>query len=129
MSLTWKDAAVTVGAVLVALVAIGLVMGFGDTIDGRWMYGSALLFAITGFTALLTGTASLMERIWTSVTTYVLSLAVVTITAVNIFTNSETWFIILASAIGLLWLEFIGVHLFTNTPGMHHPTSHRGATI
>lgn len=130
MSLTWKDAVATLGAVLVTGVVIALLSGVGGLIDERWIYASVIIFAIAGFTALITGTAYLMNRAWTSVTTYALAAVVVFITAANIFLNSQEWFIALAVVIGLMWLEFVLVHLFSAAPTAHHHTpSSRGAAI
>lgn len=129
MSLTWKDAAATVGVVLAAGVVISLLSGMGEAVTERWMYGSVLLFVIASFTALLTGTAYLMERAWTSAVTYALAVAVVLITIVNLFLNSQAWFIALAVAIGLMWLEFILVHLFSQEPGVPQAPTSRGAAV
>ncbi len=129
MSLTWKDAAATIGVILSAGVVIALLSGVGESIDERWMYGSAILFAIAGITALLTGTASLMKRVWTSITTYTLASVVVLITAVNIFLNSQAWFIVLAVAIGLMWVEFVVVHLFSTKAASHYTPTSSGVAV
>lgn len=124
MSLTWKDGTATVGFVVATVLTIAIMAGFGESIDARWAYGSALLFIILAFTAMLTGAASLMERAWTSTSTYILGGLAVLFTAVNIFLNSEILFGMLAVVITLLWVEFVSVDWFSSRPPTHHtPTS------
>lgn len=128
MSLTWKDGIATIGFLFVAAITIAIMAGFGGSIDARWAYGSALLFIVLAFTAMLTGTASLMQRSWTSTSTYILAGLAVILTALNIFLNSEIWFAMLAVVITLLWAEFVSVDWFSSRPPTHHtPTT--GASL
>lgn len=123
MSLTWKDTVATVAAVIVVAFTVTLMLGAFEDIESRWALGTFAVFLVGGLTGLITGTTKMMRSAWSSIALYILSIAAVTIALVNAFLNSEAWFVAMAVTITLLWLEFVGIDLFSRNerPSAHIP--------
>ncbi len=123
MSFTWKDSAATISAVVVVGFTLALMLGAFENIEARWALGTFAVFLLAGLTGLITGTAKMMERPWSTLGLYILSLAALTITIVNAFLNSELWFVAMAIIVVLTWLEFITIDLFgrSSTGSTHLP--------
>lgn len=116
MSFSWKDTVATISMVLVILLATLLFIGAFDGIEARWALGTFALFLIGGATGLMTGTARMMERTWSSLSLYLLSVGALVITFVNAFLNSGAWFAAMVVAYALIWIEFVGIDLVVHGP-------------
>lgn len=118
MSTVWKDVWATAGLIVVGVIMYTMMAGFAADFDARWAVASFAVFVVAGVTGLITGTAPLMKRTWSAVTLYALFTALLVITITNAFLNSEAWFVALGINVALLWVEYVGVSLFT------HETTH-----
>lgn len=127
MTFSWKDTTATVSMVIVVVFTLALMMGAFNTIDARWALGTFAVFLLGGVTGLITGTARMMQRVWSSLFLYVLSLSALAITIVNAFLNSEVWFVAMTAAYVLIWLEFVGIDLFS--PASSEDEIHAGGAL
>ena len=113
MSFSWKDTTATVSMVMVVGFTTALMLGAFNDIESRWALATFAVLLLGGVTGLITGTSRMMSKTWSTVSLYVLSIAVLVIAVVNAFLNSEAWFVAMAVAYVLIWLEFIGIDLFS----------------
>ena len=116
MSFTWKDSVATISMIVAVTLAISLTAGAFESIESRWALATFALLVLGGITGLITGTVKMMERTWSIILLYVVTVAALTITVVNAFLNSQLWFMALVIAYAVVWLEFLSVDLTTRTP-------------
>ena len=113
MSFSWKDTTATISMLLVVGLTVALMMGAFNDIDSRWALGTFTVFLFGGLTGLIIGTAGMTRRVWSSLSLYVLSLTAVAITIANAFLNLEGLLVAMMAAYILLWVEFVGIDLFS----------------
>lgn len=116
MSFTWKDTVATISMIVAVTLAISLTAGAFESIESRWALATFALLVLGGITGLITGTVKMMERTWSIILLYVVTVAALTITVVNAFLNSQLWFMAMVIAYAVVWLEFLSVDLTTRTP-------------
>ena len=116
MSFTWKDTVATISMIVAVTLAISLTAGAFESIESRWALATFALLVFGGITGLITGTVKMMERTWSIILLYVVTVAALTITVVNAFLNSQSWFMAMVIAYAVVWLEFLSVDLTTRTP-------------
>jgi hypothetical protein len=120
MSLSWKDTVATVSFVIVMSFSIALLLGAYDGIEGRWALATFGLFLMAGLTGLITGTVRMLQRTWSSIGLYALSISAIIIALVNAILNSQLWFIAMVATFTLLWLEYVGIDLFSRSDRHKH---------
>ena len=116
MSFTWKDTVATISMIVAVTLAISLTAGAFESIESRWALATFALLVLGGITGLITGTVKMMEHTWSIILLYVVTVAALTITVVNAFLNSQSWFMAMVIAYAVVWLEFLSVDLTTRTP-------------
>lgn len=128
MKFSWKDTAATTGVVVIIGLVIALMMGAFESIDGRWALGTFAVLLVGGLTGLITGTAGMMQKAWSSVALYILTASALVITLANAFLNSEAWLVAMGAVMILLWLEFVSTDLLGRRSGTY-PRVQSGGTV
>ena len=111
MTFSWRDTVALVSMLIVTVLALALMLGAFENIESRWALSTFAVLLLGGTTGLLTGTTTMMKRIWSSVSLYALTVAALVITIVNAYLNSEVWFIGMTVAYLLIGIEFLATDL------------------